>query len=111
MFKSMTAQLEEDRYGLLIGKGFFQSKKNIEARLRFTKLHLNKPADFWNNETRTTFRGNQQKDLRPVQHGGGGMVVWGCSAATGPELLVVIGSCSRTKIQAQQLMFTRTIDE
>lgn len=27
----------------------FSLKKNIAARLRFMKLHLNKSEDFWNN--------------------------------------------------------------
>jgi len=77
----------------------------MAAQLRFAKLHLNKPQDFfWNNElwtdeTKEKIFGHntqqhvwrkpntayQHKHLIPtVKHGGGRLMIWACSAATGP---------------------------
>ena len=48
----MTAQ-KKTKQVLLVwkshGSKLFLSKKNMAALLRFAKLHLNKPQDFWNN--------------------------------------------------------------
>ena len=54
MLKSMTAQLEEDWTSTVCLEGFptknpLPSKKNMETRLRFTKLPLNKPQNFHNS--------------------------------------------------------------
>ena len=88
------------------------SKKNMAAQLRFAKLHLNKPQNFWDNvlsihQTKVEMFGHnaqqhiwrkpntayQHKHLIPtVKHGGGGLMFWACSAATEPGHLAVIES-------------------
>ena len=35
-------------FGRVSRRKFLLSENNSEAHLRFTKLHLNKPADVWN---------------------------------------------------------------
>uniref|UniRef100_A0A803J9K4 Transposase Tc1-like domain-containing protein n=1 Tax=Xenopus tropicalis TaxID=8364 RepID=A0A803J9K4_XENTR len=79
------------------------SKKNIAARLKFAKEHLDVPQKYrqnilWTDETKVelfgrntqNYRGNSQKgtahqNLIPtVKYGGGGIMVWGCFAASGP---------------------------
>ena len=79
------------------------------AWFSFVMFHLNKPQDFWNNvlwtdQTKVEMFGldaqqhvwrkpntaNQHKHLIPtVKHGGGGLMIWACSAATGPGHLAV----------------------
>ena len=73
----------------------------MAAQLRFVKSHLNKPQDFWNrvemlghNAQQHVWRkpntASQNNHLIPtVKHGGGGLMMWACSAATGPGHLVV----------------------
>ena len=82
----------------------------MAAQLRFAKLHLNKPQDFWNNvlwtdQTKVEMFGHnaqqhvwrklntiyQHKHLIPTVTGGG-LMIWTCSAATGPGHLAVIES-------------------
>ncbi|XP_075444851.1 uncharacterized protein LOC142488342 isoform X3 [Ascaphus truei] len=86
------------------------SKKNIAARLKFAKEHIDDPQDFWNNvlwtdeskvelfglnEKRSAWRKPntvfEQKNLIPtVKHGDGSVMVWGCFAASGPGRLAII---------------------
>lgn len=88
------------------------SKKNIRARLKFAREHLEKDQNFWNNvlwtdeskvelfghsksrhvwrKTKTAF---ENKNLIPtVKHGGGNVMVWGCFSAAGPGQLTIIES-------------------
>ena len=82
------------------------------------KLPLNKPQDFWNNvlwtdETKVQMFGHnaqqhvwrkpntayQHKHLIPtVKHGGEGLMMWACSAATGPGHLAVIESTMNSSV-------------
>jgi len=75
----------------------------MAAQLKFVKLHLNKPQDFWNNvlwtdQTKVEMFGHnaqqhicgkpsrayQHKHLMPaVKHGGGGLMIWAIFAAAG----------------------------
>jgi len=81
----------------------------MAAQLMFAKLHLNKPQDFWNNVlwTKVEMFGHntqqyvwtkpktayQHTHLIPtVKHSGGGLIIWVCSAATGPGHLAIIKS-------------------
>ena len=84
----------------------------MTEQLRFVKLHLNKPQDFWNNvlwtdQTKVEMFGHnaqqhvwrkpnttyQHKHLIPtVKHGGGGLMMWACSTTTRPGHLAVIES-------------------
>ena len=84
----------------LPGESFFSLKRKW---LRFAKLHLDKPQDFWNNalwtdETKVEISGHkaqrhiwqkpntayQHKHLIPtVKDGGGGVMIWASFAATG----------------------------
>uniref|UniRef100_A0A8C5PUM9 Transposase Tc1-like domain-containing protein n=1 Tax=Leptobrachium leishanense TaxID=445787 RepID=A0A8C5PUM9_9ANUR len=86
------------------------SKKNIAARLKFAKEHLDVPQHYWQNilwtdETKIELFGkntqhyvwrkkgtaHQHQNLIPtVKHGRGSIMVWGCFAASGPGRIVVI---------------------
>ena len=86
--------------------------------LRFAKLHLDKPQDFWTNvlwtdETKVEMFGHnvqhhvwqkpntvyQHKHLIPtVNHSGGGVMIWACFAATGPGPLAVIESTMNASV-------------
>jgi len=90
----------------------------MAVQFRFVKLHQNKPQDFWNNvlwtdETKVKMFGYnaqqhvlrkpntayQHKHLIPtVKHGGGGLMIWACSAATGPGHLAVIESTMNSSV-------------
>ena len=94
------------------------SKNNMAAQLRFVKLHLNKAQDFWNNvlwteQSKVEMFGHnaqqhvwrkpntayQHKHLIPtVMHGGGGLMIWACFTATGPEHLAVIESTMNSSV-------------
>ncbi|KAK3549753.1 hypothetical protein QTP86_007766 [Hemibagrus guttatus] len=94
------------------------SKKNIKARLSFARNHLDDPQDFWENtlwtdETKTElFRRSvshyvwrksntafQKKIITPtVKYGGGSVMVWGCSAASGPGRLAVINGTMNSAV-------------
>ena len=89
------------------------SKKNMAAQLRFAKLHLNKPQDFWNNVLWTDDTEVEMFGHNPQQHvwrkpntvhqhkhpmptvkcGGGGVNNWACFAATGPGHLALSETC------------------
>ena len=45
----------------------------MAAQLRFVKLHLNKPQDFWNNVLWTD---ETKHFISIVKHGGGGLMIW-----------------------------------
>jgi len=82
----------------LPGESLYSLKKNMAARLRFAKLHLNKPQDFWNNviwsdETIVEMFGHdlqchiwwklntayQHKQLKPtVKYADGSLIIWAC---------------------------------
>ena len=86
------------------------SKKNIAARLKFAKVHLDVPQRYWQNilwtdETTVELFGrntqhyvwrkkgtaHQHQNLIPtVKYGGGSIMVWGCFAASGPGQLAII---------------------
>ena len=111
--KSSKSTLDEQRH-----MTYYTVSLIIEQKLRqnaetvFVKLHLNKPQDFWNNvlwtdQTKVELFGHnaqqhvwrkpntayQHKHLIPtVKHGGGGLMMWACFAATGPGHLAVIES-------------------
>ena len=98
MVKFMTL----NKYGLF-GSVAVLSEKNMAAQLRFVKLHLNKPQDFWNNVLWTKveiFGHNAQQHVwrKPntaYQHKHlirWRVMIWACSAATGPGHLAVIES-------------------
>ncbi|KAK3510334.1 hypothetical protein QTP70_002516, partial [Hemibagrus guttatus] len=91
------------------------SKKNIKARLSFARKHLDDPQDFgentlWTDETKigrsvshyfwcksnTAF---QKKNIIPtVKYGGGSVMVWGCSTASGPRRLAVINGTMNSAV-------------
>ncbi|KAK3552084.1 hypothetical protein QTP70_033659 [Hemibagrus guttatus] len=94
------------------------SKKNIKARLSFARKHLDDPQDFWENtlwtdETKMELFGRsvshyvwrksntafQKKNITPtVKYGGGSVMVWGCSAASGPGRLAVINGTMNSAV-------------
>ncbi|KAK3568595.1 hypothetical protein QTP86_010208 [Hemibagrus guttatus] len=94
------------------------SKKNIKARLSFAIKHLDDPQDFWENtlwtdETKIDLFGRsvshyvwrksntafQKKIIIPtVKYGGGSVMVWGCSAASGPGRLAVINGTMNSAV-------------
>ncbi|KAK3522302.1 hypothetical protein QTP86_001995 [Hemibagrus guttatus] len=94
------------------------SKKNIKARLSFARKHLDDPQDFWENtlwtnETKIELFGRsvshyvwhksntafQKKNITPtVKYGGGSVMVWGCSAASGPGRLAVINGTMNSAV-------------
>uniref|UniRef100_A0AAZ3R282 Transposase Tc1-like domain-containing protein n=1 Tax=Oncorhynchus tshawytscha TaxID=74940 RepID=A0AAZ3R282_ONCTS len=83
------------------------SRKNIAARLKFAKEHLDVPQRFWQNIL-WTFCGvvwkehtillvgkkgtaHQHQNLIPtVKYGGGSIMFWGCFAVSGPGQLAII---------------------
>jgi len=51
-----TIRKRQEKYGLfgrVARRKLLISKKNMAARLRFAKLHLNKPQDLWNDVLQT----------------------------------------------------------
>ncbi|KAK3562010.1 hypothetical protein QTP86_023463 [Hemibagrus guttatus] len=94
------------------------SKKNIKARLSFARKHLDDPQDFWENtlwtdETKMEHFGRsvshyvcrksntafQKENITPtVKYGGGSVMVWGCSAASGPGRLAVINGTMNSAV-------------
>lgn len=94
------------RHGL---KGYFAvkkpfiSKKNRLKRLKFARLHVNKPDSFWrtilwSDEPKYNIFGSDRhrrvwrkpkealktKNLNPtVKHGGGSLLIWGCMSYNG----------------------------
>lgn len=99
------------------------SKKNIKARLNFSKTHLDDPQDFWDNilwtdETKVELFGRcvshyiwrkrntafQKKNIIPtVKYGGGSVMVWGCFAASGPGRLAVINGTMNSAVYQEIL--------
>ncbi|KAK3542023.1 hypothetical protein QTP86_010605 [Hemibagrus guttatus] len=94
------------------------NKKNIKARLSFARKHFDDPQDFWENtlwtdETKIELFGRsvshyvwrksntafQKKNIIPtVKYGGGSVMVWGCSAASGPGRLAVINGTMNSAV-------------
>jgi len=75
--------------------GFQEKVSSLPAPLTFAKLYRNKPQSL---EQCSLDRRDQSRDVWPyehkhlkanVKHGGGGQMIWACSAATGPEHLAV----------------------
>ncbi|KAK3559140.1 hypothetical protein QTP86_005021 [Hemibagrus guttatus] len=94
------------------------SKMNIKPRLSFARKHLDDPQNFWENtlwtdETKIELFGRsvshyvwrksntvfQKKNITPtVKYGGGSVMVWGCSAASGPGRLAVINGSMNSAV-------------
>ena len=89
----------------------------MAAQLRFAKLHLDTPRYFWNNvlwtdQTKVEMFGHAQQHIwrKPntayqhkhriptVKLGGGGLMIWACSAATGSGHLAVIESTTNSSV-------------
>jgi transposase len=86
------------------------SIKNIRKRLQFAKEYHSKPKDYWNqvifsDESKFNISGSDGRVIvwrgtheeyssgcirQTVKHGGGGVMVWGCMAASGVGRLVFI---------------------
>uniref|UniRef100_A0A3Q1HHZ2 alanine transaminase n=1 Tax=Anabas testudineus TaxID=64144 RepID=A0A3Q1HHZ2_ANATE len=98
------------------------SKKNIAARLKFAKEHLDVPQHYkifcgqmkpklsCLEKTHKTMCGekkgtaHQHQNLIPtVKHGGGSIMVWGCFAASGPERIVVIDGKVHSRVYQEIL--------
>ena len=125
----MTAQLKQDqartdRLEGLPGESLFCIKRTWKLT-EFYKLHPNKPQDVWNNyqwtdDAKGEFFGlnaqallaknpnaafQQKYPIPNVKHGGEVVIIWGCSAASGPVRLAIIEllcipECSRDKYKA-----------
>ena len=93
------------------------SKRNIAARLKFAKEHLDVPQPFWKifcgqiklklslEGTHNTVCGekkdtaHQHQNLFPiVKYGGVSIMVWGCFAASGPGQLAIIGGKMNSQV-------------
>ncbi|GAA6067193.1 uncharacterized protein LOC117533128 [Tachysurus ichikawai] len=107
------------------------SKKNIKARLRFARKHLDDPQDFWeddpqdfwentpwSDETKVELFGRcvsryiwcksntacqKQNIILTVKYGGGSVMVWGCFAASGPGRLAVINRTRNSAVYQKLL--------
>uniref|UniRef100_A0A8C5PGB7 Uncharacterized protein n=1 Tax=Leptobrachium leishanense TaxID=445787 RepID=A0A8C5PGB7_9ANUR len=79
------------------------SKKNIAARLKFAKEHLDARQHYWQNilwtdETKIELFGKNTQHyvwrkkgtntIPTVKHGGGNIMLWGCFSAKGPGRLI-----------------------
>lgn len=110
----------EQLYGRVMRKKPFLHTRHKKARLRFAKLHLNKPGSFWNkvlwtDETKMELFGHNkrryawrqkntaflEKHLLPtVKFGGGSVMLWGCVASAGTGNLVKVeGRMDSTQYQ------------
>lgn len=106
-----------DFHGRVPLKKPFINEKNQISRLNFAKTHISKDLNFWktvifSDESKFNIFGSdgrsyvwrkpntqlQLKNLRAtVKHGGGGVMVWACMAATGVGNLVFIdGNMDKT---------------
>ena len=96
------------------------SKKNIAARLKFAKEHLDVPQHYsqnilWTDETKVELFGrntqhyvwrkkrhstpHQHQNLIPtVKYGGGSIMVWDCFAASGPGQLAIINGKTNSSL-------------
>ncbi|KAF2899575.1 hypothetical protein ILUMI_06595 [Ignelater luminosus] len=88
-------------------KKLFISERNRKERLNFAKLRLNYDKSFWSkvifsNESKFNIHHNdgpikiyrqpntaykKQNLVGTVEHGGGGVLVWGCMSAAGLDIL------------------------
>uniref|UniRef100_A0A803JLP3 Transposase Tc1-like domain-containing protein n=1 Tax=Xenopus tropicalis TaxID=8364 RepID=A0A803JLP3_XENTR len=66
------------------------SKKNIAARLKFAKEHLDVPQQYWQNILKRGTAHQHQNLIPTVKYGGGRIMVWGCFAASGPGRISII---------------------
>uniref|UniRef100_A0A8C9X1V4 Transposase Tc1-like domain-containing protein n=1 Tax=Sander lucioperca TaxID=283035 RepID=A0A8C9X1V4_SANLU len=86
------------------------TKKNIAARLKFAKEHIDTPQRYWLNvlwtdETKIELFGNTKQHyiwrrkgtayhheniIPTVKYGGGNIMIWACFAASGPGQLGII---------------------
>lgn len=90
-------------HGRIPRKRPFVSRKNRILRLKFAKLHVNKPQEFWDkviwsDETKINLFGSDgihrvwrkpnmdnelTNTLPTVKHGGGHVMLWGCMSSQG----------------------------
>lgn len=86
------------------------TKKNIAARLKFAKEHIDTPQRYWQNvlwtdETKIELFGkntqhyiwrkkgtahHHENIIPTVKYGGGNIMIWACFAASGPGQLTII---------------------
>ena len=86
--------------------------------LKFAKLHVDKPQDFWNNvlwtdETKVEISGHNAQQhiwrkpnttyehkhvILTVKHSGGGVIIWACFTAAGPRHLALIESTMNSSV-------------
>uniref|UniRef100_A0A8C5WF56 Transposase n=1 Tax=Leptobrachium leishanense TaxID=445787 RepID=A0A8C5WF56_9ANUR len=88
------------------------SKKNIAARLKFAKEHLDVPQHYCKifcgemkpklsclEKTNNTMYGEKKGTAHQhVKHGRGSIMVWGCFAASGPGRIVVIDGKMNSRV-------------
>ena len=87
----MISSGKTSRQTVLVQSSSFKKKqnKNTKASLKFTKLHLNKPQDFWmspkcscSSELNQDQHVSRNTSSSFVKHGGGGVMIRGGCAAT-----------------------------
>uniref|UniRef100_A0A3Q2PWK9 Tc1-like transposase DDE domain-containing protein n=1 Tax=Fundulus heteroclitus TaxID=8078 RepID=A0A3Q2PWK9_FUNHE len=114
---------QERLYGRVMRQKPFLQARHKQSHLRYAKVHLDKPASFWNkvlwtDETMIELFGHkerhyawQQKNtafqeqhlLPTVKFGGGSIMLWGCVANAGTGNLVKVEG-RMDSIQYQQIL-------